>query len=197
MDGSRPSTCAQRRCGFTLVELIVTLAVAAVLVAGVIPGFQQLVARNRQTAHLNTVVASLALARSRAVDQGYYASLCPSLDGETCADTFRWDRGWLVFTDTDGNGRRAPEEPLIRAVQALNGTRIFTSTRRRHITFRSTGARGGSGSSGGSNATFTFCRSASAAESSAAILSNVGRVRVERPAPSVHAEKCGDGTTGY
>lgn len=197
MDGPHTPAHRSSRAGFTLVELVVVLAIAAILVTGVVPAMAELVNRNRQASHVNHVVASLHLARTEAITRGDDTVLCPSLDDRTCADTFRWDRGWLVFADLDRDAARDPGEPLLRIVQGLRGTRIFTSTGRRRITFRSSGARGGMGSSGGSNATFTFCRSESAQESAAVVLSNVGRARTVRPAPAPHGRKCSATTTGY
>lgn len=195
MDGPPTPRCGfdrrPRPAGFTLVELIMVVAMAALVVTVAVPAFQQIIARNRQSTHANQVVASLALARSHAVFRNRQAVLCPSLDGGSCADSYRWDQGWIVFEDADRDRERDAGERLLRVVQTLTGGRIFTSPGRRTITFRSSGAQ--AGTSGGSNATFTLCANGKSPKPAAVVLSNTGRARIVRPAPAKQAALCGDG----
>lgn len=92
--------------GFTLIELIVVIAVLAILVTTAVPGFNHFVAHERRVSTVMSLVHALNLARSRAISAGHYVAVCPSIDGETCAeDASQWDAGWLVFINLD------PESP--------------------------------------------------------------------------------------
>ena len=83
LDG-RPARLAAVR-GFTLVELMVTVAVAAVLLAIAVPSFTSIVNSSRLTAQANEVVAALQSARMEAVRRNARVSVCSSADGSTCA----------------------------------------------------------------------------------------------------------------
>jgi type IV fimbrial biogenesis protein FimT len=88
--------------GFTLIELMVTLAVAAILVAAAIPGFQSIVNSNRLAGASNELVAGLQTARMEAIRRGRRAVVCASANANagasaTCATT-NLD-GWIAFVD--------------------------------------------------------------------------------------------------
>lgn len=84
--------------GFTLFELIVTIAVAAIIVTIGVPGFQNIVANNRAVTHTNDLVTALNLARSEATRRGTDILVCRSTDGQTCDDGTDWSTGWVVRT---------------------------------------------------------------------------------------------------
>jgi type IV fimbrial biogenesis protein FimT len=89
----------RRQRGLTLVELMVTLAVAITLLAIGIPAFQGIEANNRAAAQANSLVTALTLARSEAVARGVPVAVCAAASATTCAGTAAWEGGWLVFTD--------------------------------------------------------------------------------------------------
>ena len=72
-------------CGVTLVELMVTIAVAAILLAVAVPGFRNLIVSNRLTATTNAFVAALNLARIEAVKRNARVTLCKTADPNTTA----------------------------------------------------------------------------------------------------------------
>ena len=96
--------------GFTLLELMVTLVVVAVILGFGLPSFQQLVQRNRMTSTANDLLAALNVARSEAVKRATPVSLCasnnPTAPLPACSGLPGMN-GWVVFVDnadTDGNG---------------------------------------------------------------------------------------------
>jgi type IV fimbrial biogenesis protein FimT len=92
-----------KQTGLTLVELMVTLAVAIILLAVGMPMFSGVVANNRATAQANTFLAAFKLARSEAVKRGTEVSVCavddPDADPIICGTNSDWANGLLVFTD--------------------------------------------------------------------------------------------------
>ena len=98
--------------GFTLVELMVTLVVAAIILSIGIPSFTSSIRNNRTAAMTNELVTALHLARSEAVKRGQTVKFCPTTDGANCAASSDWQTGWLLL-DASGN--------LLRAWDALSG----------------------------------------------------------------------------
>jgi type IV fimbrial biogenesis protein FimT len=83
--------------GFTLVELMVTLAVMAIVLGIAVPSFQKLIINNRSLALGDEFAQALNYARSEAVKTKRRVSICASSDGETC--TGNWSDGFIVFQD--------------------------------------------------------------------------------------------------
>jgi type IV fimbrial biogenesis protein FimT len=88
----------QRVRGFTLIELLVTLVVAAILLSIALPSFRDLIRRSRVTSASNALTGTLAYARTEAIDRGQLVSVCPSIDGTSCAGGTTLDTGWMVYT---------------------------------------------------------------------------------------------------
>lgn len=112
--------------GFTLLELLVTIAIAAVIMGIAVPGFMTAIKNNRLTATVNDFVAALNIARSEAVKRGYRVSVCVSSDGATCAAAgVSWDQGWLVFADANNNNTfDAAEAPPLKVFAGVSGRQI-------------------------------------------------------------------------
>jgi type IV fimbrial biogenesis protein FimT len=84
--------------GFTLVELMVTLSVAAVLMAIGVPMFRETIARNRLTEQANDLVAAITIARSQAITANQRVSFCraDSDADATCSGTAGAWEFWLI-----------------------------------------------------------------------------------------------------
>lgn len=74
----------KRQAGFTLVELMVTVAIAAILLGIGVPSFRALIENNRIAAASNDVVTALQYARSEAVKRGVLVDVCGTADQATC-----------------------------------------------------------------------------------------------------------------
>lgn len=83
--------------GLTLIELMVTLAVLAVVTTIAVPGFNTMIANNRALALGEDLAGALSYARTEAVKRGARVSLCGSTDGASCDGG--WADRWLVVTD--------------------------------------------------------------------------------------------------
>ncbi|NZA26299.1 GspH/FimT family pseudopilin [Luteimonas sp. SJ-92] len=90
-----------RQRGFTLVELMVTVAIVAILLAVGLPSFQGSMRSNRVATATNELVAALSLARSEALRSPGGAFVCTTEDGVDCGGG--WADGWMVVLDYDGN----------------------------------------------------------------------------------------------
>ena len=94
-----------RISGFTTIELMVTLAVAAIVFAIALPSFRNMLGDQRVQAASSDLYASLIYARSEAIKRNQFVAVCAKTDdGFGCQNSTDWARGWIVFIDGDGNG---------------------------------------------------------------------------------------------
>lgn len=84
--------------GFTLVELLIVIAIVAILVAVAIPNFTETMSRNRMVAHTNELLSAVQYARAEALRRGGRVILAPT------EDTNDWADGIVVFFDRNGDG---------------------------------------------------------------------------------------------
>lgn len=180
---------AQRRTralqrGFTLVELLIVLAVAAVLVLYVVPSFSALATSSKLTAASNALLSSMHLARSEAIKRNSRVVMCKTADGLSCASAGGWEQGWIVFQDTNNDGNRDAGESVIQRIEPLRESLRLTgnSSVAKYVSFLSTGAT--KLLAGGFQAgTVTVCSlSATGGEARQIVLNAVGRPRVQRVA---------------
>lgn len=171
MDIQFPSALHSR--AFTLIELIIVLAVISIVLSVGIPGIGSLAGNSRITSAVNSMVRHLHYARSEAVKLGIPVVLCPSLGGTDCDDSFHWENGFILFADHDGDRNPGSGEKVLRHYDVgKNHTRILTSAGRKKITYQA------SGMSPGSTATITVCDPNGRVPPKAVILSNPGRPRL-------------------
>lgn len=114
---------AKAGSGFTLIELMVTLAVAAILVATAIPAYRSFIETNRLATRTNEFLAALDYARNEAITRGNIVRICKSDDGRGCSDSGDWQQGWLIFVDQDDDGTRdnGTGEPVLQVRGAFHG----------------------------------------------------------------------------
>ncbi len=117
----------KRASGFTIIELVVTIAIAAILLGLATPAMQTYLANQRVTAAMNTVTSALALARSTAVERRQATGLCPSADGSNCGSSADWGRGWLVWVDRDLSGAYSAGDELVKVNQQADGGLTVTA----------------------------------------------------------------------
>jgi type IV fimbrial biogenesis protein FimT len=161
-----------RHRGFTLAELIFTLAIAIGLLGWGVPTFRDVRLNAERTREINQFVQSVHLARNEAIKRNGVVSLCPSTDGEACAPAGTpWHQGWIVFVngDRDSPAARDPGEQLLQVRAPWSAGSVHAN--RASLSFRPYGQMG-------VTASFTFCDGRGARAARAVIISQTGRPRV-------------------
>ncbi len=174
----------ERPRGFTLPELVFSMAIVAGLVGWGVPALRDLRLNAARTGEVNLFLQAVHLARSEAIKRNAVVSLCPSLDGETCATVgTAWDRGWIVFVnvDRDSPAVRDAGEELLHVYPAWTGGNVDGN--RSTLSFRAFGQSA-------VTATFTFCDDRGGDAARAVIISQIGRPRVSDHSASGAALAC-------
>ena len=131
--------------GFTLIELMITISIAAILVGLAVPSFGSLIEKNQITTAHNDLISALKLARNSAITHSKDTYVCELQNKNQC-NTSRpfnadWSKGWLVFVDDNGN-RKLDNDDLIQLISRKpekTDTAIVFNQRGR-LRFRSDGS---------------------------------------------------------
>ena len=130
--------CIEAR-GFTLVELVIALAIGAILMAVAAPSFTDLVRTSRLSAQLNSFARAVNFGRMEAIKRGRTASICVR-SGDACRNDGPWRDGWVVFVDQDGDSEVDPEELLMTFDALPDGYSLIPNVNTSALRFSATGA---------------------------------------------------------
>jgi len=173
--------------GFTIVEFLVTLSILSILMALASPSLVTMVESSQMRILNNDFLDHLRLTRSEAILRGMRVVICTANSASTCSTSAGWQQGWLIFSDSNNNGRREVNELLIRyrsaapAGWSMQGTRTIA----RYVSYDEMGLTRFTG--GGFQAgTVTICRlGSSRAPPRQVIINSLGRVRSQDAANAV------------
>ncbi len=171
--------------GFTLYELLVTLALMAILVGVAVPAFELHLAKGRQTVEINALFHVVHRARKASIMRRKVVSICPTSDGQQCGSIADWSTGWLLFenTDADSPPRVDSGEPIL-ATHPVDAAITITANRR-GFTLRATVKRA-------TNGTLVVCDRNGRAAPRALVVSYTGRPRIARQRPDGTPYDCPD-----
>ena len=167
----------KQQSGFNLVELMVTVAIVAIVVAFGIPSMTEFSKNDRLTTNINTLVGHLAYARSEAVKRSVQVALCVSSTAATnnpgCTGG-NWHDGWVVYVDADGDGNLGAGEEVLRVQQAFEGSNTLAATAGigTQVTYDYRGFVTATGS-------FLLCDDRTGPHGKTVTITNTGRVRAE------------------
>lgn len=108
--------------GFTIIELLITVAMAAILAALAMPSFSDLMSKRNVVAVSDTLISDLRYARSEALKRTTPVTVCQSLNSASCTvNPGAWVGGWITFIDFNGNGTVDAGDTLLRVQAAPSG----------------------------------------------------------------------------
>ncbi|MFT4886004.1 MAG: type IV fimbrial biogenesis protein FimT [Pseudohongiellaceae bacterium] len=118
--------------GFSLIELLVVMAILSILLAVSLPNFRDMIESNSTNSQAKLFLTTLNLARSEAIKRGGNVAICASDDGADC-DENSWEEGWIVFFDANGDangvtGSIDANDILIRVFDSVGSTNVTTFT---------------------------------------------------------------------
>ncbi|MBT4523094.1 MAG: prepilin-type N-terminal cleavage/methylation domain-containing protein [Halieaceae bacterium] len=128
--------------GFTLLEMMIAMAIAAILMTIAVPGFQNVIRNNRISAASGDLVAALLTAKAESAGRTNFVTVCKrNSGGSGCEANGGWEQGWLVFVDEDGDGTVDSGDEILYDHAALEGglTAYGTSGITRRVTYRANG----------------------------------------------------------
>ena len=111
--------------GFTLIEMLATIAVAAILVTVAVPALSSVIAGIRTSEEANSFLSALDLAREKSVETGQFAVVCPVATGLQCAysngTATNWSNGWIVYSAPSATAQPTdPSSKIIRVGDPLS-----------------------------------------------------------------------------
>ena len=128
----------KRQKGFTLIELMTTIGIGAVLVSMAVPGMQTVAMNSKQRSGVNELISAMHMARNTAITTNSRVTLCASSNGTSC-QSVPWNDGWIVFADLDSNQAVNGAEVVLRAGAEASGLDISSSQFSRFLMYRPSG----------------------------------------------------------
>jgi type IV fimbrial biogenesis protein FimT len=111
-----------RQTGFTVTELLVVMAIVAILLGIGLPSYRYITNSYRMSAEVNGLLGDLQYARAEAIRQGQTVTACVSNNGTACTGGVNWANGWIVFSDPNNNQTVDLGETVLRVQGTFTGT---------------------------------------------------------------------------
>lgn len=107
---------------FTLIELMVTIAIFVIVVSFAIPSFTSMIQNNYSLSISHDLISSLKFARSEAIKRNSPVSLCATSDSNYTSCGNAWSLGWIIFSDYNGDGTYSSGNDVILRINMLSGS---------------------------------------------------------------------------
>ncbi len=173
-----------RQKGYSLIELMTTIAVASILITVALPGMQSFRLNSNMTGQVNELISAIHLARNTAITTNTRVTLCASSNGDNC-NTAGWDDGWIAFVDRDSDQFVDDDETVLRVGSESDNMSIWSSQYPSFLMFRPNG-RAMKNTVSENSGRFTYCDRRGAGHAKAVIVDLSGRPRVaDKDTPGV------------
>jgi type IV fimbrial biogenesis protein FimT len=121
--------CKGRAPGYTLMELLFVISIVAILAAIAIPSFKYVTTSYRISSEVNALLGDMQFARSVALKEGQWVTICASANGTQCVGSGNvWNTGWIVFLDISQNQTIGANDAILRVQPAFTGGDTFTAS---------------------------------------------------------------------
>lgn len=170
--------------GFTLLELMVTVAVASILVTIGVPSFQSMVLQNRTRSAVVSLLEAVQTARADAIAQTTPVTVCGSSTGQSCDG--KWSSGWLVFKNPTGATSGTVSSSQIVATQQRLPSATALSAHLASTTYIDYQPSGLSNTDG----YFTVCAGSNVSDARSVIISPTGSARIAQTTDTGTALSC-------
>ena len=145
----------RKESGFTLIEMMVAIALSALLLSLAVPALGTFTSNARQTGAINDFVASMHIARSTAVTTNTRVTVCASSGGADC-EAVSWDQGWIVFVDPNSDQTVDVDETIVSTGTGADGLSMQSAEFGSFVMYRPNG-RVMNASINGNSGQFTVC----------------------------------------
>ena len=108
--------------GFTLIELMTAISVAAILSTVGIPSFSSMIQNNKAVAEANSWHATLTYARSESIKRNMNVTICQSANGIICTTDVSWNNGWIMFVDGNADSEFSTGEEILKIKDSGDST---------------------------------------------------------------------------
>ena len=164
------------QCGFSLMELLTTIGVGALLISVGLPGLTEFTKNASIVSSSNTFLGDMHYARDLAVTRNSRVVLCPSDTGQSC-NVNDWAAGWIVYVDDNNNSVLDVGETIERVGEGLSGLSVQPVKFGNSLTFRPSGRVMGA-TVGDNFGAFLLCDDRGAEHARAVVIEVSGRPRV-------------------
>lgn len=158
--------------GFTLIEMMVAVAVLAILLTIGLPSFGALVDNHRLDLSANALMHSVQFTRGEAVRRNQHITMAPLHS--------QWHGGWVIFIDTNNNGQHDSGEIILREDKPAMVTRVHANANIASYLRYNPQGESQLLNGGFQSGTFSFCPKRSGAQGRQLVINRVGRARVQR-----------------